>query len=453
MRDPLIAPLIGAWSTGTHAQTQRSRHRERAAHLARRARAARSPRGRGRDDPVDPAAALGAHLRRDAAARPGRAEARDAPATGSPATTRAAPSTSASGPPAPLMRLLVAPVLVLSTLTLFGNGRRCSSRSRTRGAVLGLHKASFIVWFGAMAIHVLAYTVRALKRVRCGPLGPPHPRPGAPRRGLGARRRRGGRDRGRHLPAGQPLVPQARRRSSGTAPSSSPPGRPRPFARLHAADRPGLARARACRPSSPGPLPGYLLIADRNNNRALIVSPAGKVVWTRLRAPRPRRRVLHARLALDHHERGVQRHAGAGRASRAPHRLALRPRRHRRLLARLPEHPRRRLPPPERRHDGRGHQELPHRRALPARDGRPDPRRQLRPRPAARLLEPERRHAAPGRRPARHRDRRLDRPARRARPPRLVGALSGLVPLRRPAPAERPHPRLVVHLPRAASSS
>ena len=29
----------------------------------------------------------------------------------------------------------------------------------------------------------------------------------------------------------------------------------------------------------PGPLPGYMLIADRNNDRTLIVSPAGKVVW------------------------------------------------------------------------------------------------------------------------------------------------------------------------------
>ena len=30
----------------------------------------------------------------------------------------------------------------------------------------------------------------------------------------------------------------------------------------------------------PGPLPGYMLIADRNNNRTLIVSPTGKVVWS-----------------------------------------------------------------------------------------------------------------------------------------------------------------------------
>jgi outer membrane protein assembly factor BamB len=38
---------------------------------------------------------------------------------------------------------------------------------------------------------------------------------------------------------------------------------------------------------SRGPLPGYLLIADRNNDRAIIVSPAKKVVWDRngLRGP------------------------------------------------------------------------------------------------------------------------------------------------------------------------
>jgi len=33
-------------------------------------------------------------------------------------------------------------------------------------------------------------------------------------------------------------------------------------------------------PVGPGPLPGYLLIADRNNNRILVVSPQGKVVWS-----------------------------------------------------------------------------------------------------------------------------------------------------------------------------
>src|SRR5919204_786531 len=40
-------------------------------------------------------------------------------------------------------------------------------------------------------------------------------------------------------------------------------------------------------PIARGPLPGYLLIADRDNNRALIVSPSKRVVWqaTNLRGP------------------------------------------------------------------------------------------------------------------------------------------------------------------------
>jgi hypothetical protein len=68
------------------------------------------------------------------------------------------------GPPAPLMRVLVAPVLVLTTLTLFGTGVVLLAVPH-RGTVLMLHKASFIVWFGAMAIHVLAYSLRAARGV------------------------------------------------------------------------------------------------------------------------------------------------------------------------------------------------------------------------------------------------------------------------------------------------
>ena len=64
------------------------------------------------------------------------------------------------GAPLPLMRVVVAPVLVLSTLTLFGTGVLLLAIPQ-RGALLGLHKASFIVWFGATAIHVLVYAVRA----------------------------------------------------------------------------------------------------------------------------------------------------------------------------------------------------------------------------------------------------------------------------------------------------
>lgn len=68
------------------------------------------------------------------------------------------------GPPAPLMRVVVAPVLVLSTLTLFGTGIALLATPQ-RGAILGLHKASFIVWLGACSIHVLAYALRTLRHL------------------------------------------------------------------------------------------------------------------------------------------------------------------------------------------------------------------------------------------------------------------------------------------------
>jgi outer membrane protein assembly factor BamB len=50
----------------------------------------------------------------------------------------------------------------------------------------------------------------------------------------------------------------------------------------------GIAQQALQLPPIPrGPLPGYLLIADRNNNRAIIVSPSKKIVWERgnLRGP------------------------------------------------------------------------------------------------------------------------------------------------------------------------
>jgi len=73
----------------------------------------------------------------------------------------------ALGPPAPLMRMVVAPVLVLSTLTLFGSGVLLLA-SPHRGAILGLHKASFVVWFGACGIHVLAYALRTFRHLVAG---------------------------------------------------------------------------------------------------------------------------------------------------------------------------------------------------------------------------------------------------------------------------------------------
>jgi hypothetical protein len=69
-----------------------------------------------------------------------------------------------AGPPAPLMRVLVAPVLVISTVTLFTTGVLLIV-SPQRGTVLGLHKASFIVWVAACGIHVLAYGLRTVREL------------------------------------------------------------------------------------------------------------------------------------------------------------------------------------------------------------------------------------------------------------------------------------------------
>ena len=69
----------------------------------------------------------------------------------------------AKGPPHPVMRFLVAPVLVVSTI---GDARhRCRDDRASAAArdVVGLHKASFVVWVGAIGIHVLVYGRRLLR--------------------------------------------------------------------------------------------------------------------------------------------------------------------------------------------------------------------------------------------------------------------------------------------------
>jgi len=64
------------------------------------------------------------------------------------------------GPPHPLMRFLVAPVLVASTFGVFGTGVAILALHQRHGFVVGLHKASFVFWLGAAAIHVLVYLPR-----------------------------------------------------------------------------------------------------------------------------------------------------------------------------------------------------------------------------------------------------------------------------------------------------
>jgi hypothetical protein len=70
------------------------------------------------------------------------------------------------GPPPPLMRLVVAPLTVASTLVLFGTGVLIVAMHPQRGLVIGLHKASFVVWFGAMAVHVLGHVFELPRHLR-----------------------------------------------------------------------------------------------------------------------------------------------------------------------------------------------------------------------------------------------------------------------------------------------
>ena len=84
------------------------------------------------------------------------------------------------------------------------------------------------------------------------------------------------------------------------------------------------ARALGLPPVPRGPVPGYVLIADRNANKLLIVSPSKQIVWQFPRPgdlrrgqsfSRPGRRLLRPGLPANRHERGVQRPGGADRRS------------------------------------------------------------------------------------------------------------------------------------------
>jgi hypothetical protein len=75
----------------------------------------------------------------------------------------------AKGPPHVVMRLL-APLLVVSTLTVLGTGVALLvlGPETHRDLVLGLHKVSFVVWFFVMSLHVLVYAPRLPRALRTG---------------------------------------------------------------------------------------------------------------------------------------------------------------------------------------------------------------------------------------------------------------------------------------------
>lgn len=68
------------------------------------------------------------------------------------------PSYLRKGPPPWLMRVL-APGVVLSTLALFGTGVALLVHGPSTGRLVLLHKASFILWFGLMTVHVLGHVL------------------------------------------------------------------------------------------------------------------------------------------------------------------------------------------------------------------------------------------------------------------------------------------------------
>jgi len=72
------------------------------------------------------------------------------------------------GPPHIALRMLVAPVLVLSTVFVFGTGVALLVLDQRHGTLVGLHKASFLVWAGAFGVHVLGHLLRLpqLRRLR-----------------------------------------------------------------------------------------------------------------------------------------------------------------------------------------------------------------------------------------------------------------------------------------------
>jgi hypothetical protein len=70
------------------------------------------------------------------------------------------------GPPHVVLRLVVAPVIVSSTLVLFATGVALLFLDETQGTLVGLHKASFIVWVAATSVHVLAHVLELPRLLR-----------------------------------------------------------------------------------------------------------------------------------------------------------------------------------------------------------------------------------------------------------------------------------------------
>jgi len=72
------------------------------------------------------------------------------------------------GPPALPMRLL-GPLVMATSLGVLGTGVVLAAVGPGNGQWLFLHKATFVLWFGAMTIHVLVYAPRLPRLLLGGP--------------------------------------------------------------------------------------------------------------------------------------------------------------------------------------------------------------------------------------------------------------------------------------------
>lgn len=75
-----------------------------------------------------------------------------------------APAYRRKGPPPPLLRML-GPVVVVLTVALFASGIALlfAGPGGMRGNLLLVHQASFVLWFGAMTVHVLGHVLETAR--------------------------------------------------------------------------------------------------------------------------------------------------------------------------------------------------------------------------------------------------------------------------------------------------
>lgn len=69
------------------------------------------------------------------------------------------------GPPPTLMRM-IAPIFVVATIVLFATGVVMLADGSGEGAARGIHVASFVVWVGCLAVHVLFNSREVLRHLR-----------------------------------------------------------------------------------------------------------------------------------------------------------------------------------------------------------------------------------------------------------------------------------------------